>query len=419
MKTEIDPGQRRGSIEAPASKSECHRLFITAALGIKEVSIDCGRLSSDLTATADCLRALGADIRETGKGIYSVTPVHGNGSGRAELFCGESGSTLRFLLPVCGLLGREAVFHMEGRLPSRPLDALCSALCAHGMDMEKRGNLLRCSGRLESGDFVLPGDCSSQYISALLMTLPLLGGGSRVIVSGPVQSEPYIELTENILKLCGAETGKNGREYLIPGGQAYALPESVKAEGDYSAAAFFLCAGALSDEGISVSGLREYSAQGDRKIIDMLSKMGARTGRCGGTVTVRRGELKGVTLDASQVPDLVPPAAALMAFADGESRIINAGRLRLKESDRLKSTALLLASLGGEVKELTDGLIISGRESLRGGNVCSFGDHRIAMAAAEAACGCREKVIIDGAEAVQKSYPGFWRDFGGLEGGRP
>lgn len=406
---------RCGSVEAPASKSQCNRLFVLAALGESSTNISCVQLSNDLMAMVSSLEALGAEIKEQEKGVFSVSPIRDNPKGRAELYCGESGSCLRFLLPVAGALGREAVFHMEGRLPERPIDELRELLCSHGMNIKKQGNEIYCSGRLISGEYCMSGGCSSQYISALLMALPLLEGESCLKISGPVQSRPYISLTEETLRLAGIQFTENDSEYFIKGGQRTKFPVNIKAEGDYSSAAFFLCAGALSKKGIEVSNLSPESVQGDREIENILIRMGAKVARRGDRVFLSRGDLRGISLDASQIPDLVPAVAVLASLARGESRIINAGRLRLKESDRLKSTCAMLSTLGADIEEEPDGLVIKGKPSLRGGRADSFNDHRIAMAAALAACGCENEVEICGAEAADKSYPRFWDDFGNLK----
>lgn len=415
MNVKLSAGPRYGTVQIPASKSQCHRLFICAALGNKNVSISCGEISKDIEATISCLNALGAEIKETSKGVYSVKPV-AVPSKHAELFCGESGSTLRFMLPVAGLLGCETVFHLDGRLSKRPLDALIQQLAANGMSVEQNDCKIYCRGNLSPGNFTLPGNESSQYISALLMVLPLLDGSSSLKITGQLQSEPYVKMTEDVLRLSGTATTKNGCKYEISGGCRYNLPQNITAEGDYSSAAFFLCAGALSKRGISVNGLNPASSQGDREILDILRRIGADVSVSESMVTVRKNVIKAADIDAGQIPDLIPAVSALLCFADGESRIYNAERLRLKESDRLKTTSAILKSLGADIEELHDGLYIKGKNTLTGGMCESFNDHRIAMAAAVAACGCTNYVEIENAQAVQKSYPDFWRDFNCLKG---
>ena len=416
MKRSVFPGSRSGTVKIPASKSMAHRLLIAAALGKDPKILHFDGFSNDIGATIVCLRALGAEITELGGGDWRVVPVETVSDAECSLFCGESGSTLRFLLPIVGILGANAVFHMEGRLPERPLEPLRTILFEHGMNIEKTGDLLVCSGKLSGETFEIPGNVSSQYVTGLLTALPLLPTGATLRVTGNVESAAYIAMTEQVLRTAGIRFEKNGWEYSVPGGQMYDLPEHVEAEGDWSNAAFFLCAGALSPAGVSVAGLYRDSAQGDRAVLDILRAMGAEVTAEEETVTVRRGALRGVTIDARPIPDLIPVLSVLAALAEGETVIEHAGRLRLKESDRLASTAAMLSALGGHVEELPEGLRIQGVPQLVGGTVDACNDHRIAMAAAVAAGGCREKVIVRGSECVNKSYPDFWRDLDGLKG---
>ena len=416
MKHAVFPGPRSGTVRIPASKSMAHRLLIAAALGKNTKILHFDGFSNDIGATIVCLRALGAEIMELGGGDWRVTPIGAASDAECSLFCGESGSTLRFLLPIVGVLGANAVFHMEGRLPERPLEPLRTILCEHGMKIEKTGDLLVCSGKLSGETFEIPGNVSSQYVTGLLAALPLLPGDTVLRVTGNVESAAYIVMTEQVLRTAGIRFEKDGWDYAIPGGQVYDLPERVEVEGDWSNAAFFLCMGALSEAGLRVEGLDLRSAQGDRAVLDILREMGAEVTEEEAAVTVRRGALRGVTIDARPIPDLIPVLSVLAALAEGETVIEHAGRLRLKESDRLASTAAMLTALGGDVEELPEGLRIHGVSQLAGGTVEACNDHRIAMAAAVAAGGCREKVIVRGSECVNKSYPDFWRDLDGLKG---
>lgn len=416
MKHSVFPGSRSGTVKIPASKSMAHRLLIAAALGKDSKILHFDGFSNDIGATIVCLRALGAEITELGGGSWRVAPVGAVSDAECSLFCGESGSTLRFLLPIVGILGANAVFHMEGRLPERPLEPLQTILCEHGMKIEKTGDLLVCSGKLSGETFEIPGNVSSQYVTGLLAALPLLPGSSTLRVTGNVESAAYIAMTEQVLRMAGIRFEKVGWEYSISGGQMYDLPEHVEVEGDWSNAAFFLCAGALSPAGVCVAGLHRHSAQGDRAVLDILREMGAEVTAEEETVTVRRGALRGVTIDARPIPDLIPVLSVLAALAEGETVIEHAGRLRLKESDRLTSTAAMLSALGGQVTELPEGLCIQGVSQLAGGTVEACNDHRIAMAAAVAAGGCRGNVVVRGSECVNKSYPDFWRDLDGLKG---
>ncbi len=409
------PGARSGSVNIPASKSQAHRILICAALSGQDTDIICRGISNDISATMDCLNAMGSDITADGNGKLLVRASRGLRSGIRRLHCGESGSTLRFLLPVVGSLGIDCEFIMEGRLPDRPLAPLDSELLEHGMDIEKDGNILRCSGALQSGHYTIPGNVSSQYISGLLMALPLLEGDSVLEITGTVESADYISMTEQALGLSGISFEKSDSGYSIPGRQRYRLSRELTVEGDYSSAAFFLCMGALSDAGVTVRGLDLNSLQGDRRITDILTSFGAIVSAQGDGIMVRRGGLRGMTVDAAMIPDLIPVLSVVAAASEGETRFVNAGRLRLKESDRLESTFLLLSALGADIEQLESGLIIRGKPRLSGGRSDSFGDHRIAMSAAVAACVCDGPVTISGAECVSKSYPRFWWDFDSLE----
>ena len=416
MTVTIPGGVRSGSIRIPASKSQAHRLLICAALGQTDCEIRCDGVSRDIAATADCLAALGASFSITGERIL-VRPIREIPAGELLLPCGESGSTLRFLLPVAGVLGASVRFRRLGRLAARPLAPFDAELRRHGMTIESDGDDLLCSGRLVGGGWKLPGDVSSQYISALLMALPLLEGGSRLTITSALQSAPYVAMTERVLRSSSVSFSRDALRYTIPGRQRPRLPASAAVEGDWSNAAFFLCMGAMSEKGITVEGLNLSSSQGDRAVMDILKSFGAEvvTDEENGRVTVRKGTLKPMEIDASPVPDLIPVLSVLGCAVQGETKICNAYRLRLKESDRLKTTAKLITDLGGKVEELPDGLIIHGTGHLTGGTADSCNDHRIAMSAAAAACICSESVTVEGPSCVEKSYPAFWDDFGRCE----
>ncbi|MDD5964805.1 MAG: 3-phosphoshikimate 1-carboxyvinyltransferase [Oscillospiraceae bacterium] len=415
MNKTILPGARTGEVHIPASKSQAHRMLLCAAMGENEVTLRCRGLSKDILATVACLKALGASVDAEGE-VLHLRPVSAPPPGLCLLPCGESGSTLRFLLPLVGALGASAVFEREGRLPERPIEPLGRELCRNGMDIRSDGARLSCSGQLRPGAFSLPGNISSQYISALLMTLPLLEGESTLRIEGALESAAYVAMTEEVLRLGGVRTEKTGDGYRIPGGQRCRFAPELSVEGDYSNAAFFLCAGALSERGIRVTGLDPRSRQGDRAIVPLLEEMGAQVASDGSSVTVKRAALHGITIDASPIPDLIPVLSVVAAAASGETRVIHAQRLRLKESDRLHSTTQMLRALGAEAEELPDGLVIRGGRTLAGGTVDACGDHRIAMSAAVAGGICRGAVTICGSECVQKSYPDFWTDFQQLKG---
>ena len=380
-----------GSIPAIASKSAAHRLYICAALADTPTVITCDGTSKDIEATKACLAAMK--------------------QGQTTLPCGESGSTLRFLLPVAAALGLEVEFQMEGRLPQRPLAPLDEQLQAHGVTLTRpQPDVLHVSGRLTHGDFILPGNVSSQYISGLLFALPLLEGESTLTVTGTVESAPYIAMTMDALRQFGIRPQVHHNVYTIAPAP-YVSPGTAAVEGDWSNGAFWLSAGALSGP-VTVTGLNPDSLQGDKAIVEYLARFGAKTEQTGSTVTVFPGALTAIDIDAASIPDLVPVLSVVAAAAKGTTRIFNAGRLRLKESDRIQTVISLLRSLGADAEETADGLLIHGGRSLSGGTVDSANDHRIAMAAAVAGTLC--PVTVTGAEAVQKSYPRFWEDYATL-----
>ncbi len=407
----LTPGPRAGRVTVPGSKSQAHRLFLAAALGRAPVRFTCRGLSDDLQATLSCLEALGAQVQSSEGERFTLVPLSAPPAGEILLPCGESGTTLRFLLPLVGALGVSARFQRQGRLPQRPLEPFLTELTRHGMTARAQGDDLLASGQLTPGGYALPGHISSQFISGLLLALPLLPGHSTLTLTTPPQSAPYIGLTEQVIQQAGLRLVRHENHYEIPGGQTYALPTPQTVEGDWSAAAPFLCAGALSPQGVTVSGLALPSLQGDSALPALLQKMGAEVETAPDGVTVRAGSLRPITVDAGPIPDLILPLCALCAVASGQSRIQNARRLRYKESDRLQGVAELLTGLGGNLTIDGDDLVISGVPRLHGGLADPRGDHRLAMTAAVAASACAEPVTVLDAACVQKSYPAFWADF--------
>ncbi len=436
MIARITPSALAGTVTAISSKSMAHRLIIAAALANGETQVRCNTTCADIDATVRCLTALGATITRSA-GVYTIHPIpksqeHGilRALAGAVLDCGESGSTLRFMLPVACALGADATFTGEGRLKDRPLSPLTDELVAAGCDMPLEGGLpLTATGRLRPGVFELPGDVSSQYISGLLLACPLLGRPSEIRVHGTIESKPYIDLTIQALAAFGVivhseRDRANDLTVFHIEGTGYRTPGAITVEGDWSNAAFWLCAGAMGSNPITVDGLSMTSAQGDRNILAALSLFGARIGRTDGTATVRPDRLRGYETSARDIPDLVPIISAVASVAEGTTRIRDCARLRLKESDRLETCASELSKLGAHIRIEGDDLVIEGVASLAGGTVDAHNDHRIAMMAAIAATRCTEPVIIHGADAVNKSYPDFfshYRQLGGtvsLEEGR-
>ncbi len=413
----IEPGERSGKTEIPASKSRAQRLLICAALSERHIRLRCRGISRDIAATMACLSGMGSETILSGD-MISVRPSPGGPDQHVTLRCGESGSTLRFLLPVAGALGLQGEFILEGRLPQRPLQPLWDVLLEKGMTLSLENDRLRFGGRLCPGDYAIPGDVSSQYISGLLFALPLLSGDSTLTVTGRIESADYIAMTEEALEQFGLGIVKRENTYRIPSGgfrNEKTLPDVLDVEADWSSAAFFLCLGALSRAGLSVTGMNLLSRQGDRRILELLNDFGARVETGENEITVRKGMLRGREIDASGIPDLVPVLAAVAAVSEGTTVFVHAERLRLKESDRLQTTCAMLNALGADAEETETGLIIHGKDHLRGGTVSSFRDHRIAMSAAVAASACEEPVTVTDAECTEKSFPGFWEIMGGLK----
>ena len=404
MDIRITPSPVSGSIEGIASKSFAHRALICACLAKGKSKIKINTTSADIEATVDCLRGLGAVIEKKGV-ICTVTPV-GVLPEKAVIDCGESGSTIRFLLPVISALGINAEIHGRGRLPERPLSPLKEELVRMGATISDSFPL-NVSGKISAGEYTLRGDVSSQFVTGLLMALSYLGGGVIKLLP-PVQSRPYIDITLEVLRTFGADIKEENNTFHINSSPLIGCDFTVEA--DWSNAAFPLCMGA------EVTGLNPESTQGDKAIINVLENMGAVITQNGGSFKADVSSLHGCRIDASDIPDAVPVIAAIAATAEGETVIFNAERLRIKESDRIMTTASMLRSLGGDVDETDDGLIVRGKPFLSGGETDSFNDHRIAMSAAVASLRCKDDVIIRNAQAVNKSYPSFFDDFNKLGG---
>lgn len=402
MTVTVMPGGLEGQVSAPPSKSAAHRAMICAALSMGPGKVFPVSESADMTATLAVLKAMGFPAVRQGEAILFGSPVSAAGP---VCPCGESGSTLRFLLPVAAALGLEAVFTGDGRLPERPLEPLLSLMKQHDVRFSADTLPFTISGQLSPGLYQLPGDVSSQFISGLLFALPLLEAESRIQITSPLQSAGYVDLTLQALEASGIQVTRETDGFIISGGQRY-LPLSRRVEADWSGGAFWLCAGALFGA-VTVEGLDTASAQGDKAVLDILRDMGASISTEQGLITVSKSSLRGVRVDAAPIPDLVPVLAVTAAFARGDTEIYNAARLRIKESDRLSAVTKLLRALGGTVEEYPDRLVIHGGP-LHGGHVDGANDHRIVMSAAIAALGCDGPVRVSHGEAVAKSYPDFF-----------
>ncbi len=422
MNMQITPSILRGTVDAVPSKSDFHRALICSALSEKDSSLIIDgdttedSISSDIEATMECLKAAGARIDVNDNTIH-ISPIDpGILKDRFAIDCGESGSTLRFILPVLACFGKKFTVTGQGRLPERPIKELMDQLKQHGCSFSSESIPFTISGKLESGEFSLPGNISSQYISGLLFALPLLKGDSSISVTTDIESASYIDMTIKTLKKYGVNVSFRDRVFYISGDQNYRVGKDYRIEGDWSNSAFWLCAGSISEHGITCRGLDRDTLQPDSKILEILENIGADIQTDESGITVKKGLLQAVTVDASEIPDLVPVLSVLLSICEGRSRIINAGRLRIKESDRLRAMAENLKILGAQIEETEDGLEITGKKNLRGGRVEGHNDHRIVMAMTIASAVCEDYVVIEGTEAVNKSYRNFFDDFRNLEG---
>ncbi len=391
MDITIYPGQLHGTVRAIPSKSQAHRLLICAAFADRQTTLLCPETNEDIEATAACLRALGADICRTADS-YIVKPV-ASVPQSAQLDCRESGSTLRFMLPIAAALGVDATFLMAGRLPQRPLSPLWEELERMGCQLTRpTDTTLRCTGRLHSGTYSVSGSVSSQFVTGLLFALSLLDGASTLTVTGTLESRPYVTMTQVALSRFGVST----EQFHVSGSRPFRSPGHIAVEGDWSNAAFFLAAKALGNP-VCVEGLAEDSPQGDRAIAEILAQMNSF-----------------VTVCAADIPDLVPILAVAAGALHG-AEFTHIGRLRLKESDRVSTVASMLRQLGAQAEITQDTLRIY-PASFAACTIDAAGDHRIAMAAAIAATAASGPVTILGAQCVAKSYPSFWTQYSQLGG---
>lgn len=400
MIARITPRPLSGEIAAIPSKSEAHRVLICAALADSPTRVNMAFTSQDIDATIRCLTAFGAKITRDDFGI-DVEPIKAVPA-RCEADCGESGSTLRFLLPVAAALGIETDFIMHGRLPDRPIFPLDRELTRGNCVLSRpEKNILRVSGQLTAGNYELPGNVSSQYISGMLLGLSLVQGSSVLTVTGEIESIPYINMTLETMKRFGVSAPLEDHAFRVAGNKGFRGISEISIGGDWSNAAFWLCMDAARPGSIRVTGLDPDSAQGDKRITNVIAAL-----RSGASAE----------FDAADAPDLVPTLAACACVLGKELRVTHAERLRLKESDRIASVANGLNALGANVEETRDGLLVRANCAMTGGIVDAAGDHRIAMMAAVASLACSQPVTVIGADAVRKSYPEFWNDFAALGG---
>ena len=401
MNVTITPAALGGAVTPPPSKSQAHRLIIAAALSDGVCRLSNVELSQDIQATLRCMRTLDADASADGTIIRGADLVDGFETPPPEVMdCGESGSTLRFLIPVALALKGGGRFTGHGRLMERPQEPYFRLFAEKGIAWSLENGVLAVEGRLTPGVYTLPGDVSSQFITGLLYALPLLEGDSELVLTTALESRGYVDMTLDALAQFGVSAEYDGnRRFRVPGNQAY-RHRDLAIEGDWSNAAFWFAAAFLGHR-VDVEGLNPRSVQGDRVIGEQLARL------------TQPGPAE---LDVSQCPDLVPPLAAMAALRAGETTaIVNAARLRLKESDRLESTAAMLRALGAQVEVHDSGLTVTGRKVLTGGTVDPQHDHRIAMAAAAAASGCTAPVTVRDCACTDKSYPRFWTDLSALK----
>lgn len=410
----FSPFVPNGTVNVPPSKSDVHRAIICAAMANGVSRISPVALSNDIKATIGCIKALGAEaVLENNVLTVDGTNMYKNKT--ALLDCGESGSTLRFFIPIAAVGNINATFVGKGKLPQRPIGIFTEALPKAGTVCKTEGGLpLEIKGKLKSGIFEIPGNVSSQFITGLLLALPILEGDSEIVLTSPLESVGYIAMTIRTMKQFGVNIQATEKGWHIKGGQSYKTCDYTT-DGDWSQAAFFMVLGAVSGK-VTIKGVAKDSTQGDKKCAEILARFGAKVTQLDNEVTVEKGELKAITIDASQIPDLVPVLSVCAAFAEGTTKIINAERLRIKECDRLKATAELLNNLGGKVKELSDGLEITGVSSLKGGNVNGYNDHRIVMSAAVCAARSDEDITATFAMSINKSYPDFYIDYNSIGG---
>ncbi len=411
----LHPGQLTGTLMVPPSKSVAHRAIVCAALAKGKSEITPVDDSKDMQAMLQCMAALGAKIAREGR-LLRFEGQSQHPDAMPVMDCLESGNTLRFLMPLSLVLAGGGRFLTSGRLAQRPLGPYEALFARKGVILDRMDNGFLVQGKLSPGCFELPGDVSSQFITGLLLALPLLDGDSEILLTTPPESDGYLQLTMDTLADFGVTVQRpNPQRFLIPGGQSYRSRDYM-VEGDYSQAAVMLCAGALNSD-VVLQGLKPDSHQGDQAVIGLLSQMGAVFREKDGVCSMKAESLRGIRIDGGQFPDILPMMALVCCLSKGESRIENAGRLRLKECDRFAATVRELSKLGADIRAERDAMIIHGREALAGGAlVDSHNDHRMAMMLSIAALHCKEPVRLTNPSCVNKTWPSYWDDYQALGG---
>ena len=412
----ITPTKLQGKVQVPPSKSLAHRAIICAGLANGVSRIDNIEYSKDIQATIKAMKSLGTKIEEYDDYLIidgSSTDTKQN----SEIDCEESGSTLRFMVPISIVKENKAHFVGRGNLGKRPLDTFYEIFERQNIGYLYKQDILDLFviGQLKPDHYQIPGNISSQFITGLLFALPLLDGDSIIEITSPLESKGYIDLTLQMLKQYGIKIINNDyKSFVVMGNQEY-LAHDYRVEADFSQAAFYLVAGAIGND-VTLTDLNLDSLQGDKATIEFLEAMGAKINVVSDGIKVTGENLAATTVDASQCPDVIPVVCVALALAQGKSAVINARRLRIKECDRIVATSSQLNELGGIVSEEDDGMFVCGVNQFTGGNCSSFADHRIAMMLAIAATRCDQPVIIDNMECVEKSYPSFWEDYQALGG---
>lgn len=425
MDVYIQPKKLSGTVLVPPSKSMAHRAIIAAALADGESVVHNIQLSDDIKATLSAIEALGATVQTKEAGDRLVVTIQGIDLSKEvetrEIDAIESGSTLRFMIPISTLVKGETIFRGQGQLGVRPLDTYREIYDEQGLTFDLVSQLpleLHTAGQLSSGLYQMVGNVSSQFITGMLYTLPLLDGDSKIEITTPLESIGYIDLTLDVLSQFGIEINYDAEEnvFYIPGNQHYRAREYT-VEGDYSQAAFFLAAGAIGND-VTLTGLLSDSDQGDRAMVDILENMGCVISDENGEIRVDGSNLHGdLTIDGAQIPDIIPILSTVCALAPGKTVIENLERLKIKESDRLEATRKELASIGANNEVVGDSLHIEGVKEFKGDvSTWSHKDHRIAMMLGIASTACQEPIVVTDAECVNKSYPTFWQDFTKLGG---
>lgn len=425
-KIKISPRYLGGEVRIPPSKSMAHRYIIGAALSDQEVTIKNIEASKDIEATLQVMHNLGVDYYRAAEEDGTLSLVI-NGRGRnfklrnKDFNCNESGSTLRFLVPLLLLFNEEVIVEGKGKLGERPLDVYYDIMKEQGIEYRNDEGKLPlilegCRKNLRPGHFKVRGDISSQFITGLMFALPLLDGDSVIEMTTTLESRPYVDLTMKALADFDIKIeNEDYRIFRISGNQKYSSG-IYEVEGDYSQLAFFAVAGAIGKKEIRCVGLDRNSLQGDKVIIDIMKEMEADIEEITGGYLIRPSKTRGTVIDIKECPDLVPALSVLASLSEGETRIINGERLKIKESNRLESTSRELMKMGADITIGEDSLTIRGVEGFKGAEVDSWNDHRVAMSLGIASQRADDEMVLTGAGSVAKSYPRFWEDFVKLGG---